>query len=251
VSQSPRDFTAEVAENRLILPGIVRMEFSAPGFRGLPGQFLELEASPGPFPVTRRPFTINRLLPGGFEILFDIRGRGTELLSSLAPGSPVRTLGPLGNGWRLGPGRWLLIGGGMGVAGFPFLAESLEESPAVLIGASSAERIIPCPGDPRVITEDGSSGLRGRVTDLLAGMEPGDYRVVAVCGPVPMMRAVWFSMTGESRRRMQVSAESRMGCGWGVCGGCAIPSAAGGYVKCCTDGPVFGGNELDWERWTE
>lgn len=139
----------------------------------------------------------------------------------------------------------------MGAAGFPFLAGSLDESPTILTGASTADRLLPCPGDLMAITEDGSSGLRGRVTDLLAGLEPGDYRVVAVCGPVPMMRAVWFSMSLDDRRRVQVSAESRMGCGWGVCGGCAIPAAGGGYVKCCTEGPVFSGNELDWNRWTE
>ena len=247
----PDDFIAETASVRRIRPGIVCMTFSAPGFRSLPGQFLEIEVSPGPFPVTRRPFTVNRLLPEGFEILFDLRGRGTELLSSLSPGSPVRVLGPLGNGWRLAPGKWLLVGGGMGCAGFSFLAGELEEPPTVLMGASTADRLLPFDdGDLRVITEDGSSGPRGRVTDLLPGIEPGDYRVVAVCGPVPMMRGVWLSLPPGHRRRVQVSAESRMGCGWGVCGGCAVPAAGGGYVKCCSDGPVFAGDELDWDRWT-
>ncbi len=245
------DFTAVVSRVERICPGVYGMGFTAAGFIAAPGQFLEMEASPGPFPMTRRPFTINRLLPGGFEVVFETVGRGTALLSELGPGASVRTLGPLGKGWKPTPGRWLLVGGGMGAAGFPFLCSCLGETPTVLLGASTVERLLPAPGRTLTITEDGSCGTRGRVTDLLSGMDFDGFSSIAVCGPVPMMRAVFMAVPPAHRRKVQVSAESRMGCGWGVCEGCVIPAEGGGYMKCCSDGPVFPGHRIDWERWVE
>lgn len=248
---APRDFSAVVTGVEMICPGVVRMGLHAPDFGGTPGQFVEMEPSPGCFPMTRRPFTINRLLPVGFEVVFEVLGRGTGLLARLKPGDEVRTLGPLGTGWRLSPGKWLLVGGGMGAAGFPFLVGFLEEPPLVLLGASTSERLLHTGGEQRTITDDGSSGLRGRVTELLGRTDPGSFSAIAVCGPLPMLKAVWASVPTEHRHKVQVSTESRMGCGWGVCEGCSIPVPGGGYRKCCTDGPVFMGEELDWDRWSE
>lgn len=248
---APRDFEGIVNLLEPVCPGVFRMVVHAPGFKGEPGQFVEMEPSPGCFPMTRRPFTINRLLPSGFEVLFEVLGLGTGLLAGLKPGDPVRTLGPLGKGWRLSPGKWLLIGGGMGAAGFPFLAGSLGEPPLILLGASTSERLLHSGCSPRTITDDGSSGVKGRVTDLLAGTDLDEFSTIAVCGPLPMLKAVWGSIPGPHRHKVQVSTESRMGCGWGVCEGCSVPVAEGGYRKCCRDGPVFPGEELDWDRWTE
>lgn len=246
-----RDFDAVVTDREWLCPGVVRMGLHAPDFVGAPGQFVEMEPSPDYFPMTRRPFTINRLLPGGFEVVFEVVGRGTGLLAELKQGDRVRTLGPLGRGWRLSTGKWLLVGGGMGAAGFPFLAGALDEPPSVLLGASTSERLLLTGGDQRTITDDGSSGQRGRVTDLLVQTDHGLFATIAVCGPLPMLKAVWASVPAVHRHKVQVSTESRMGCGWGVCEGCSIPVAGGGYKKCCTDGPVFMGEELDWERLPE
>ncbi len=245
------DMNAVLLDKGPVCPGVVRMAFGAPGFTASPGQFLEMEPSPEQFPMTRRPFTINRLLPDGFEVVFEVRGRGTALLEALRPGDTVRTLGPLGRGWTHHPGRWLLVGGGMGAAGFPFLAGTLAEPPTVLIGASTAVRLLSVGGDEHCITVDGTNGRQGLITDLIHDLDPSRFEAIAVCGPVGMMHAVWNAIPAEHRHKVQVSAESRMGCGWGVCEGCVIPSAGGGYRKCCTDGPVFRGEELDWDRWTE
>lgn len=245
-----RDFSAVVTDVEMVCPGVLRVGFRAPEFSGAPGQFVEMEPSPGLFPMTRRPFTINRLLPSGFEVVFEVRGRGTGLLAGLKPGDEVRTLGPLGRGWLLSAGRWLLVGGGMGAAGFPFLAGSLLEPPLVLLGASTSERLLHACVDQLTITDDGSSGVRGRVTELLARTDPEAFSTIAVCGPLPMLKAVWDSVPERHRCKVQVSTESRMGCGWGVCEGCSVPVAGGGYKKCCTDGPVFMGGELDWDRWS-
>ncbi|MFO7625797.1 MAG: hypothetical protein R6V62_00900 [Candidatus Fermentibacteraceae bacterium] len=246
----PRDFDAVVTSVERVCQGVLRVGFHAPGFDGAPGQFVEMEPSPGLLPMTRRPFTINRLLPTGFEVVFEVLGRGTGLLAGLKPGDEVRTLGPLGSGWRLSPGKWLLVGGGMGAAGFPFLAGSLEEPPLVLLGASTSERLLHTGSEQCTITDDGSSGCRGRITELLGQTDPEAFKTIAVCGPLPMLKAVWASIPDRYRHKVQVSTESRMGCGWGVCEGCSIPVSGGGYRKCCTDGPVFMGEELDWDRWS-
>jgi dihydroorotate dehydrogenase electron transfer subunit len=249
------DGPAPVLEREEILPGIVRLLLRSPvtARSAAPGQFVQIEASPGTFPVTRRPFTINRRSrsDGTVEVLFDVVGRGTELLASSGPGDVLRILGPLGRGYTLTGGRWLLVGGGMGAAGFPFLGESVEVR-MTCVGAASAERLLPgCPGAVAEATEDGSAGRRGLVTDLLRSVPWGEITDVAVCGPVAMMNAVWRLIPAGLRGAVQVSTESRMGCGWGVCEGCVIPSADGGYLKCCTEGPVFDARLVDWAEWTE
>jgi dihydroorotate dehydrogenase electron transfer subunit len=218
-----------------------------------PGQFVQLEVSPGAFPLTRRPFTIDMAMDERFEVVFDVVGRGTMLLSRAEPGSRVRVLGPLGKGWRVKPGcRWLLIGGGLGAAGFPFLL-TRAASATVLVGAATNDRLLSIPAPHRTLaaTEDGSSGFRGLVTDLFGRIRLEDYDSIAVCGPRAMMHAVWRLLPRDAALKAQFSTESRMGCGWGVCDGCSIPVLDGGYSKCCTTGPVFSGTEIDWDRWKE
>jgi len=231
-------------------PGVFRLVLSsAAASEASPGQFLMMEVSSGRFPVTRRPFTVSRTdrSRGTAEIVFQVVGAGTRALASLVPGDPVRTLGPLGRGFRLGARRWLLVGGGLGAAGLPLLAERVP-SATVCIGASCADRVLSGGLDAVVATEDGSAGRRGLVTDLLEGTDWDSYDAVAVCGPAAMIRAVVEAVPPERLADVQVSMESRMGCGWGACSGCAVPAAGGGFVKCCIDGPVFGAAELDWMR---
>jgi len=246
---------AILLEREEILPGVFRFLLYSPDISrdALPGQFVQLETDDGPFPVTRRPFTFNRCSPekGEFEIVFDVVGRGTRIMSESRVDDHLGVLGPLGNGYRPDPGKWLLVGGGMGAAGFPFLCRNVDVA-LTCIGAVSGERVLLVgDGDVRIITEDGSLGEKGLVTDLLRGVSWDDISNVAVCGPLPMMDAVFRSIPSSHSSRVQVSAESNMGCGWGVCEGCVIPAAGGGYLKCCTDGPVFRGNDIDWKKWIE
>lgn len=238
-----------------ILPGVYKTLFRPPAEtpEPSPGQFVQIEPSSGIFPLTRRPFTVNRICGRDIEVVFDVVGRGTSMLAGMKNESSVRILGPLGSGWNTGmPGKWLLIGGGLGAAGFQFLIDTVDCS-QVLIGASSSTRILPleCSCHVATATEDGSDGVRGLVTDLLRGKDLSWADHIAVCGPVCMMHAVWESIPVDCRNRVQVSTESRMGCGWGVCEGCSIPVVEGGYKKCCTDGPVFPGSVIDWKRWKE
>lgn len=249
------DVPCTVIENEEILPGVHRTVFRSSEIASAaePGMFIQIEVSGDVFPVTRRPFTLNRAAGNDFEVIFDVVGRGTEMLSVLEPGASARVLGPLGTGWRIEKeSSWLLIGGGLGAAGFDFLLHRVHCS-GVLIGASSKDRVLPLNPDCRYIiaTEDGSAGTRGLVTDILQQDLFSQADVIAVCGPVAMMEAVWNLVPESDRSKVQISTESRMGCGWGVCDGCSIPVAGGGYRKCCTEGPVFPGIDIDWKRWKE
>jgi len=236
-----------------ILPGIFRFKFEVPqSFIGKaePGRFVQVELSSGPFPVTRRPFTICSCIgSSAFDIIFEVVGRGTEIFAQTEVGQSLRILGPLGHGYRLDPGKWLLIGGGLGAAGFPGLASRIDCG-LMILGAASGDRLLTFPGiETSTVTEDGSSGEKGLVTDLLSSVPWDSFSNIALCGPVSMMKAVAGMMPPESLKVTQVSAEARMGCGWGACEGCSIPSADGGYLKCCTDGPVLPATAIDWDLW--
>ena len=248
----PADYDCLIKHREEVLPGVVKIVFRCVGIAStaLPGQFVQIEPSPGTFPVTRRPVTVNRLTEDGFELLFDVIGRGTELMAMMNPGDSVRVLGPLGSGWNINPGsKWLLIGGGLGAAGFEFLKDSVD-SAVILIGASCSERVIQL-DSCFVVTEDGSTGNSGLVTVLISEEHLSNADSIAVCGPVAMMEAVWNTIPEKHRHKVQISTESRMGCGWGVCDGCSIPMSDGGYMKCCKEGPVFPGSDIDWKRWKE
>jgi len=235
-----------------ILPGIFRIELKIPeqfSDEADPGRFVQIEVSPGPFPVTRRPFTISSRSKDTIIIIFEVVGRGTEILAETDIGMSLRLLGPLGHGYTLNSGRWLLIGGGLGAAGFPGLADEIDCGLMVL-GAASVNRLLTIPDIKTLsITEDGSSGSKGLVTKPLESVQWDSFSNIALCGPVAMMRAVIELMPRSSREVTQVSGEARMGCGWGACEGCSIPRSGGGYLKCCTDGPVLPAESVDWDLW--
>ncbi|MCK5116253.1 MAG: hypothetical protein KAR44_06605 [Candidatus Aegiribacteria sp.] len=241
-----------IIEKEEILPGVYRIKFEVPApyfIEAQPGRFIQLEVSHDPFPVTRRPFTISSVSESSVEIVFEAVGRGTGILAEADAGRSLRLLGPLGSGYRLDPGKWLLIGGGLGAAGFPGLAATVE-CDLLLLGASSQDKLLTIRETETVtITEDGSSGRKGLITDLLETVHWEAFSSIALCGPIPMMKAVIDMMPVAARAITQVSAEARMGCGWGACEGCSVPKAGGGFLKCCSDGPVFPADSIDWERW--
>jgi len=224
-----------------------------------PGQFVMVQVWEGLEPLLRRPFSICAVKEGNVVLLLYKRvGRGTGLLSGMGPGHRIRVLGPLGKGFRLPDPSVspILVTGGIGAAPMVFLARSLgSRSFTWLAGYRTASEIPPFPelGVPpdkiSVATEDGSAGEKCLVTGLLensldAAREPA---CVFSCGPSAMLKKV-AAITERFRIPAQVSIETVMACGIGVCQGCTVLSspACGGYRQVCLDGPVFDSVDIDW-----
>ncbi len=228
-----------------------------------PGQFCMLATAHGGGldPLLRRPLSIHDAWPSGrLEFLYRVVGKGTDLLSQKGPGETVCVLGPLGRGFRPEPcGKSILVGGGLGAAPLLFLARSLDRMDVtVILGGRSIHEIARldafegAAGEVLVTTEDGSRGIKGLVTtalerlDISSSSHTDAIPCVFACGPWPMMKAVYAWATAKGIA-IQVSLETQMACGTGVCLGCAIrPSTQGRYLHTCKDGPVFFGTEIDW-----
>ena len=265
----PYDIPARIVRHQALNPDHFLMTLRAPAIAraARPGQFVMLQVREGRDPLLRRPMSIYRRLPGGnLQVLYKVVGEGTGHLSRQRPGTLLKTLGPLGNGFRIAAAtggsaapRPVMVAGGIGIAIFPFLAERLARArrPLLLFGARRRRDLVargffrPRGIGVRVATEDGSAGLRGFVTQLLEPIlrdaNEGAKVELFVCGPTPMLRAV-----GELARRSgapcQLALESHMPCGIGVCLGCVVagPADASGptYRRVCTEGPIFEAAEV-------
>jgi dihydroorotate dehydrogenase electron transfer subunit len=188
---------------------------------GAPGQFFMLEA---PGRLLPRPFSLCLAPPGELAFLVDPIGPGTEALCALRAGEEIGVLGPLGHGYRLDVERPLLVGGGIGIAPLPYLAERLGGSPPVLLGfrsAAHAEAAALLPGAEVVVDPV-------LVTELV---DPG-FEVLA-CGPEAMLRVV-----AELCPKAQLAWEAPMACGYGACYGC-VAEIDGKLKRLCLEGPVL------------
>ena len=187
---------------------------------GIPGQFFMLEA---PGRVLPRPMSLCLAPRGALAGLLDPIGPGTRALAAREPNDRLHVFGPLGNGFRLDVERPLLVGGGIGIAPLPYLAEALEQPPAVLGFRSEhhAEAAALLPGADVVIDPV-------LVTDAMPG-----GRDVLACGPEPMLEAV-RAIAPDA----QLAWEAPMACGYGACYGCVV-EIDGELKRLCVEGPVL------------
>jgi len=227
-----------------------------------PGQFYMLAAGDrwgggaGERPFLPRAFShagARRHMGGGVELDFLLEdvGPGTRRLGQLTEGEPLMLLGPLGAGFRPADDgtRPLLVGGGIGVAPLLCLYGELlgrRDRAGVIMGFRSAPHAAAAElfgGDALVVTEDGSVGDRGLVTEPLAAeLDRDPAATVYSCGPPAMLDAV-RALCAERGVECQLALESGMACGYGACFGCVVQTASG-YQRVCVDGPVFTGAEL-------
>lgn len=214
-----------------------------------PGQFVNIEL-PGKF--LRRPISIcNWTEEGALMLLVKVVGDGTKQLVRCVPGTELDVLSGLGNGFDLtqAGAHPILLGGGIGIAPLYGLAQRMLQAgmtPTVGLGFRSQadsfylEEFGALGCRLMVATEDGSLGTRGFVTDIARNVPECDY--VLCCGPLPMLKAVHAlpQLTGG-----QFSFEARMGCGFGACVGCSVPTVQG-TKRVCRDGPILYKEEIVW-----
>jgi dihydroorotate dehydrogenase electron transfer subunit len=234
-----------------------------------PGQFVMIKAGTSAEPPLRRPFSILEASPEKetFTLFVKVIGQGTKSLASLPIGGVALCLGPLGRPFSAPADdtEALLVGGGYGVAPFSFLGSELAQRGArarlFYGGRTTADlpllkRLRQLGIDVVAATEDGSTGVAGRVTvpleaHLETPLEPttGARRLYA-CGPEAMMHAVARIAAGR-RLAAEVSLDPWMGCGVGTCLGCVVriqrPDEARSKNRCaCTEGPVFDAAQVVW-----
>lgn len=235
--------SARITARREVAHGMWVVSMTAPEIAASvrAGQFVNLGWSPGP--LLRRPFSVYRVNGDRIEVVLKAVGAGTEQLLAMTIGDPISCLGPLGRGFdlRAGPRTCVLVSGGLGVAPMPLAASearALGMRVTWVHGArSSADLCSESDGDEAIwATDDGSRGFAG--TAVAAAP---DADIVLACGPNRMLAAV-----AERWTDALVAVETHMGCGTGVCLGCAVPLKRGGYDRACKEGPVYRAADVDW-----
>lgn len=95
-----------------------------------------------------------------------------------------------------------------------------------------------------ITTDDGSYKINGfAINELKKDIEKEKIDCIFACGPLPLLKAVQI-LAKQKDIPCQISLEERMGCGLGVCLGCAVEIVTGGYEHVCKQGPVFDSNKV-------
>ncbi len=226
-----------------------------------PGQFLNIRCGDSLEAYLRRPISVCDVHPGDntVDIVFQVKGAGTERLARLRAGDTADVMGPLGSSFQpVAPGgRMVVVGGGIGTFPLLYLLRSMPDvERTALLGFRNRDAVVledafagQCE-HLEIATDDGSYGTHGFVTSLLARrLEQGPVNGVYVCGPMPMMKAA-VDLCVARDVPVQVSMEQRMGCGVGACLVCACKKKQGEseiYTHVCKEGPVFNGRDIVFE----
>ncbi len=247
-----------------------RLTFVAPGIAELarPGQFVAVAVGGEESgTLLRRCFSIHAVSPsagldGTVDLVVSAVGPGTRWLTALRPHDRTDIVGPLGRPFPLPkePVAAVLVGGGYGSAPLFWLADVLRSRGCrvdMVLGAADEARLFGAAAAQRsadrvvVTTDDGSTGHRGWVSDVLpAVMADASAAVVYACGPMGMLRSV-TDIAAAHGAVAQVAVEESMACGIGVCMTCVMPvrgnDGATRMVRSCVEGPVFRGDRVRWD----
>lgn len=251
---------AKIVSKEMLIEGIYKMVINAPEMakKACPGQFLEIKVSDTTEPFLRRPISIYNVEKDNVEFIFQVKGRGTGLLSLKNVGDNLDVLGPLGKG-KFSVKEYknvAIIGGGIGTYPLYYLAKELKGKANVTtyLGFRNKDLVtledeFKNVSDKLVITtDDGSYKNKGFAIEYLKEdslkCKPD---MIFACGPAGMLKAV-CSFAKENNIPCEVSLEERMGCGIGACLGCATKIRENGEIRyghVCKDGPVFNANNVE------
>ena len=223
----------------------------------LPGQFAEVRVDGSSSTFLRRPISIHYIdkVNNQLWLLVATVGEGTRWMASLHAGDRLNCVLPLGHGFtmpRQTDEKFLLVGGGVGVAPLLYLGAEIRQmggEPTFLLGARSAKDLLMLDefrkyGQVYVTTEDGSAGEKGFVTGHSI-LSQERFSHIASCGPTPMMKAV-ARYAHQEDIDCEVSLENLMACGLGACL-CCVEKTTEGNLCVCKDGPVFNIKKLLWQ----
>lgn len=247
---------APIIRKTNISKGIWDMEILCPDAarEAVPGQFVDILAEGY---TLRRPISICGIDrdKGTLRIVFEVRGKGTAVISQKEVGSSLDIIAPLGHGFDLldTDKRAVIIGGGIGTPPMVPLAQHYGANATVIFGFRDARAVIlkedieRTGADMILCTDDGTSGRKGFVTDalddVLKTLRPD---IIYACGPMVMLRRI-AERAAKDDIRCQISLEERMACGVGACLGCACVTRQDDktvYKHVCKNGPVFDAKEV-------
>lgn len=236
---------------------LIKLTDSNPLPEMLPGQFVEVRVDGSPSTFLRRPISVNYVDREKNELwlLVAAIGDGTRRLARLSAGEKLNCVLPLGNSFTMPPApssRWLLVGGGVGVAPLLYMGSLIKANggvPSFLLGARSASDLVEMDlfesvGRVFATTEDGSKGEKGFVTNHSV-LQKESFDGIATCGPKPMMMAV-ARYAYKNGIDCEASLENMMACGLGACL-CCVEKTTKGNLCVCKEGPVFNIKKLLWQ----
>ena len=218
-----------------------------------PGQFFEIRIRSELEPFLRRPISIFDVHGKTAFISCQNGGGGTRMMTEWLEGQEADLIGPLGNGFQISDQKKkiLLVGGGIGAAPLHLLAKELlhQEQEVIFLFSPKRDRSVlkafeDVAGEITILYSENRTQLPLIVDEQ---MKNQDIDLICTCGPMAMMKSV-VKQAKKYGIQVQVSLEEKMGCGIGICMGCAVPIRTNGkefeYRRVCHDGPVFRGEEV-------
>ena len=228
---------------------VVRLHSPRVAASVLPGQFVNIRVNDSFEPLLRRPFSVYRVDHEEIELIFNVIGKGTSILSTKRPGDTLDVIGPLGRPYVIDDDyeTALLVAGGLGVAPLPVVTEALRKMKrriVTFLGGRTRDHIVARHLENVYhATDDGSEGFHGTVVDLLRENLKRDGNgksKIFACGPNRMLESL-SQLAHEFGILCEASLESAMACGIGICQGCPVERVGMGkkYSLICKEGPVF------------
>ncbi len=253
----------EILKKESLNDTVTRMVIDAPyvAKKALPGQFiiLRVDEDGERIPLTIADYDRDA---GTITIIFQIVGAETARLNMKNVGDCLCDFaGPLGNPTKTkGYKKVAVVGGGVGTAiAYPVAKKFAEDGAIVhsIVGFRTKDLVIledefKAVSDKYVlISDDGSTGVKGFVTDALEKLikDGEDYDLVMAIGPLPMMKFV-CKLTEKYNIKTTVSMNPIMIDGTGMCGGCRL-TVDGEMKFACVDGPEFDGHKVDFDEAIE
>ncbi len=256
---------AELVKKEQLKPDIYKFSVKAPSIvkEAKPGNFIEIRVTDQLDPFLRRPISIYNLDKenGILEFIFQVKGKGTEILAKREEGKTVDIVGPIGYGTFKYEDyeKIAIIGGGIGV--FPLYelakcAKADDKNVTTYLGFRSKDFVVleeefaKVSDELILTTDDGSYAQKGFAINYLEkDIEAGKIDAIYACGPLLMLKAVQ-KLAIEKELPCQISLEEKMACGLGVCLGCAVktaksPKDAPEYWHVCKAGPVFNAKDVE------
>ena len=262
----PKKLFAELVKKEQLKEDIFKFSIKAKEItdEAKPGNFIEIRVSDSTEPFLRRPISIYNMdkEKGILEFIFQVKGKGTNILSKKEVGEKIDLMGPLGFGTFKYEGyqNIAVIGGGIGV--FPLYelsknAKKDNKNVNIYLGFRNENYVVlenefKEVSDKLVITtDDGSYAEKGFAINFLKqDIENNKIDCIYACGPLPMLKAI-RNLAIEKNIPCQISLEEKMGCGIGACLGCAIRTSDSTienpkYLHVCKAGPVFEAKTIDF-----